>query len=106
MRDNGTDEKLEYDVRKRAKAGTSATFRAVVAIYVMYLGSNLCRSTADGTSTLPPWAGWLSGIFFILAGLAFGIYTWNRYRIEKEAARLPETDEENEAEYDGDDADE
>ena len=106
MRDNETNEKLEYDVQKRAKAGTAATFRAVVCIYVMYLGSNLCRGTADGTSTLPPWAGWLCGIFFILAGLAFGIYTWNRYRIDKEAARLPETDEEAPEENDGDDADE
>ena len=106
MRDDRNGEKLEYDVQKRAKAGMAATFRAVVAIYVMYIGSNLCRSTADGTSTLPDWAGWLSGIFFILVGLAFGVYAWNRYRIEKEAARLPDSDEETYEDNDGDDADE
>ena len=83
-------EKLEYDVQKRAKAGTAATFRGIVAVYIMYLGYNIVKATEDGTSTLPDWAGWTAGVFFIAAALVFGVYIWNRYRRDLEAARLPD----------------
>ena len=45
--------KLEYDIQKRARAGTAATFRAVVAGYIAYLGWKV--ATAEGGS-MPPLA--------------------------------------------------
>ncbi len=100
---NNKNNKLEYDVQKRAKAGTAATFRAIVAIYIIYLGYNILKSTIDGSSTLPAWAGWVIGVFFIAAALGFGFYIWRRWRIDLEAARLPETDEEETEEIQEDD---
>ena len=81
--------KLEYNVQERARAGTRATFRAVAALYILYLGYQLIRGTVDGSSTLPPWAGWSVGIFFIAAALGFGYYIWKRWRADVEAARIP-----------------
>lgn len=88
--------KLEYDVQKRARAGTAATFRAAVALYIAWLGYRLIRSTLDGTSTLPAWAGWTAGIFFIAAALGFGWYIWKRWHIDVEAARIPAQENEEE----------
>ena len=82
------NEKLEYNVQKRAKAGTSATLRAVVALYLLYLGYQLLRSAAAGSGEFPAWAGWTFGMFFLLAGLGFGVYIWKRWRTDVEAARL------------------
>ena len=92
------EELLEYDVQKRAKAGTRATLRAVVALYLMYLGSELLRTVGDEASAFPSWAGWLFGLLFIAAGTVFGAYTWQRYKKEREEARLlpPEESEEEE----------
>ena len=101
MNENRND-KLEYDVQKRAKAGTAATFRAVVAVYIIYLGYNILRSTIDGSSTLPPWVGWTVGIFFIAAALGFGYYIWRRWHRDVEAARLPEAPEPQEIEEEDD----
>ena len=95
--------KLEYDIQKRARAGTAATFRAVVAGYIIYLGWKI--ATAEGSS-MPPLAAKLIGVAFITAALAFGVYTWKRWRLDLEAARLPETEDEEIAEEidDGEDA--
>ena len=84
---------FEYDVQKRARAGTAATFRAVVALYIMYLGYKLIRGMLDGTSTMLPWQGWGFGVFFILAGLGVGYYAWRRWHIDVENARLPKPEE-------------
>ena len=82
--------KLEYDIQKRARAGTAATFRAVVAGYIAYLGWKI--ATAEGGS-MPLLAARLIGCAFIVAAIAFGIYTWKRWRLDLEAARLPEDEE-------------
>ena len=79
--------KLEYDIQKRARAGTAATFRAVVAGYIAYLGWQIATA---GDSSMPPLAARLIGCAFIVAAIAFGIYTWKRWRLDLEAARLPE----------------
>lgn len=79
--------KLEYDIQKRAKAGTTATFRAVVAGYLAYLGWQI--ATAEG-SAVPPLAARLIGGAFIAAAIAFGVYIWKRWRLDLEAARLPD----------------
>lgn len=79
--------KLEYDIQKRARAGTAATFRAVVAGYIAYLGWKI--ATAEG-STMSPLVAKLISCAFLVAAVAFGIYTWKRWRLDLEAARLPE----------------
>ena len=78
-------QKLEFDVRKRASAGTKATFRGIVAVYIAYLGVRLVRDAASGWQIA-------AGIFFIVAALAFGVYIFRRWRLDLEAARLPEED--------------
>ena len=81
---------LKYDIQKRARAGTAATFRAVVAGYLAYLGWKI--ATAGGGS-MPPLAARLIGCAFIVAAIAFGIYAWKRWRLDLEAARLPEEEQ-------------
>lgn len=80
--------KFEYNIRKRAKAGTAATFRAIVAGYIAYLGCRLIRG-AEG------WLFIAVGALFIAAALATCFYIWKRYRIDLEAARLPAGENEN-----------
>lgn len=79
------DPKLEYDVQKRAKAGTAATFRGVVAAYIAYLGYRLIKG-ADSTLFI------VIGIFFILAAAASCFYIYKRWKIDLEAARLKPED--------------
>ncbi len=86
MRD---ENRFEYDVQKRAKAGTAATLRAVISIYVMYLGWNVLKGVVNGNSPVPVWVGWLVAVVFTGAAVAFLIYTWKTYQRDKEAARLP-----------------
>ncbi len=90
MRKAKQDGRPVYDDRMRAKAVTTATLRAVVTLYVMYLGSELILHAGEEGTTLPFWAGVAGGVVFILAGAAFGVYIWNRYQAElKEAELLP-----------------
>ena len=96
MEPNRSD-KLEYYARQRARAGTAATFRGIAAAYIAYLGYRLIRGELDGSSTLPPWAGWLTGILFIAAALGFGYYIWKRWRADVEAARITDTNNEEDA---------
>ncbi len=81
--EKGTGQKLEYDVQKRAQAGLRATLRAAVAVYIIYLGYRLVSGESSGLQTA-------AGVFFIVAALAFGAYTWRRWRLDLEAARLPD----------------
>ena len=80
---------FEYDIQKRAKAGTAATFRAVVALYLIYLACQIIRGVRDGSSSMSPVIGWIAGVFFIAAAAAFGFYTWKRWRADVEASRFP-----------------
>ena len=90
------NEYLEYDVRMRAQAGTTATFRAVVAAYIIYLGVTLIRGAINGggSEKFPLWAGWLFGLLFIACGAGFGVYIFKRWRADVEAARLLPPEEE------------
>ena len=85
-----------YNVQKRAKAGTTATFRAAASIYIAYLGYTILRNYLRGESAVPPWASWLAGIGFIAAALAFGFYTLKRYRADLAAAAVPASEPEEE----------
>ncbi len=91
--ENNNRPKFEYDMQMRAQAGVRAAFRGVVAAYIAYLGYKLIRSAE---------ASWpiAAGAVFIAAALAFGVYTWRRWRIDLEAARLPDEGESDEDEDD------
>ena len=89
--------KLEYNVQQRARAGTAATFRAVVALYIGWLGVRLIRGAMTEASTLPVWAAWLVGVVFIAAAVGFGCYIWNRWKLDVEAARIAEPEPDDEA---------
>lgn len=78
-----------YDFTKRTRAVNAATLRAVVAVYIAYLGWSIIRGVRDGGTTMSPALGWALGIAFIAAAVAVLVYTWKRWRAELEAARLP-----------------
>ena len=78
-------QRFEYDVQQRARAGVKATLRGAVAVYIVYLGYQLVRD-AEGAWQIA------AGVFFIAAALAFGVYAFRRWRLDLEAARLPEED--------------
>lgn len=83
--------KAQYDVQKRARADTAATFRAVVVGYLAYLGWKIANAEGSSMSAL---TARLISTAFIIAAIAFGVFAWNRWRRDLEAARLPEEEHE------------
>ena len=85
------DEKnrVEYDVQRRARAGTSATLRALVAGYLVYLAWQIVKGVRSGETSMSPAVGYAAAVFFLLAALAFAVYLIRRWKKEVEAARLP-----------------
>ena len=86
------EQQFEYDIQKRAKAGTAATLRAVISVYIIYLGWTVLKGVRNGSSPVPFWVGWLVAIVFTAAAIAFGVYTWKTWHRDLEAARLPAND--------------
>ena len=84
--------------RKENTAGKNRSvnffaLRLAVAAYLAYLGFDLLRAFLAGGSTLPAAAAWGCGLGFMAAGLAFGVYSFLRYRREKAAEeKAEETD--------------
>ena len=97
--ENNNSPKFEYDIQLRAQAGLKATFRGVVAAYIAYLGYKLIRDAEASWSIVV-------GAVFIVVALAFGVYAFRRWRIDLEAARLPDEDESEAEDGDGEDEDE
>ena len=83
--ENHNDQRFEYDIQKRAQAGMKATFRGLVAAYIIYLGYKLIQDAAGVWQIA-------AGVVFIVVALAFGVYAFRRWRIDLEAARLPDED--------------
>ena len=79
----------EYNVIRKNRANVSAVLRGAVACYLLYLGVQIAMSAGKAPS-FPVWAAWVLGGFFCLAGAAFGVYTWRRYRADLKAAELTE----------------
>lgn len=98
---DGREPRFEYDIQARARAGTSATLRACVSLYLIYLGWQLIKNSGSGESTMSPALACLFGGLLIAAALAFGVYIFRRYRSDLEAARLKP--EEQEPAADGED---
>ena len=90
------DEKnrVEYDVQSRARAGTSATLRALVAGYLVYLAWQIVKGVRSGETSMSPAVGYAAAAFFLLAALVFAVYLIRRWKKEVEAARLPADREE------------
>ena len=79
----------EYNVIRKNRANVSAVLRGAVACYLLYLGVQIAMGAGKDPS-FPVWAAWVLGGFFFLAGAAFGVYTWRRYRADLKAAELTE----------------
>ena len=86
------EQQFEYDVQKRARAGTAATLRAVISLYIIYLAWSVLKGVRNGSSPVPVWVGWLVAIVFTAAAIAFGVYTWKTWHRDLEATRLPAND--------------
>ena len=86
-----SNEHIEYDVQQRARAGTRATLRALVAGYLAYLAWQIYQGVRSGESTMNPTVGYLAAGFFLLAAVTFAVYLVRHWRLEVEAARLPES---------------
>ena len=78
------------------RSGSLAALRIAAAAYIFYLGWTVLRDTLNGSSTIPVWVGWLAGLVFMGASLAYGVYSFRRYRQEQKAAQAqePSPDEE------------
>ena len=81
------DSKGTESGRSRSKALNFAALRAVVAVYLIYLGVTLILDMMKGESALSPIAAWALGLLFVLAGAGFGLYTWRRWKREAASAR-------------------
>ena len=79
----------ESALTKHSKAVNRAVLRGAVAGYLVYLGGSLIYDQVRGTSSLSPVLGWIVGPLFMIAGAAFGLLTWNRWKTdEKEVQAL------------------
>ena len=76
---------IKYDEAKRSKAGKSALLRAVVVAYIAYLAFKIV--TAEDTSMNLTTAR-IIGAVFIVADIAFAVYTYMRFRSELKSAEI------------------
>ena len=97
------DKQKDSAAAKRNRAGGFFALRLAAAAYLAWLGIDLLRSYLAGGSGLSPALAWGFGLAFPLAGLAFGIYSFRRYRRETAEADPPseKTEEKEENEPDG-----
>ncbi len=86
--------KKQYNVVRKNSADLRALLRGFVAAYLLYLGWKLIASGGDASS-FPPAVGYAVGGLFAAGAIAFGCYTWKRYRADLRDAELtPEEAEE------------
>ena len=87
------DRNANYDPVKRARAGSMAVLRACAAGYLAYLAWQIVVGVRSGESSMAPAVGYTAAAFFLLAAAAFSVYLIRHWRLEVEAARLPDSDE-------------
>ena len=68
---------------EHSKAVNRAVLRGVIAGYLVYLGGSTIYDLLRGTSTLSPVLGWTVGPLFVIAGAAFGWFTWRRWKADE-----------------------
>jgi len=83
--------KKQYNVFRKQQADLRALLRGAVSAYLLYLSWRLAVQGGDDPD-FPPAARILIGVLFAAGAIAFGVYTWKRYRADRSAAEL--TDEE------------
>ncbi len=71
-----------------ARANITASLRGCVCLYLGYLGVSVIRGAASPDTTMPLWLAWVFGVILVLAAAAFGVYTLNRWQLDKAAAAL------------------
>ncbi|MCR5089504.1 MAG: hypothetical protein K6C08_08340 [Oscillospiraceae bacterium] len=81
--------RLEYEVQRRAKAGTAATLRCLVAGYILYLAWQIAKGGASGNTSMSPALSYAAAAVFAAVAVFFIVYSLKRWRQEAEAARLP-----------------
>ena len=87
-REEGMDEKKKENGAAAKSRGVNLfALRLAVAAYLVYLGVDLLRAYLAGGSALSAAAAWGCGLGFPIAGLAFGAYSFLRYRREKAAEK-------------------
>lgn len=86
----------KYHYLRKRKANLTATFRAVVSLYLLYLSWQIAGGALAGDSPIPSQVVWLLCGLFFAAAVGFGFYTWKRYRADLKTAELTqeELDEE------------
>ena len=85
--------KWKFDIQKRTRANTTASFRALVVGYLAWLGWKIANAEEGSMSAL---TAQLISAAFMIAALGFGVYTWKRWRSDLESARLPDAIQEQE----------
>ena len=68
---------------EHSKAVNRGVLRGVIAGYLVYLGGSTIYDLLRGTSTLSPVLGWTVGPLFVIAGAAFGWFTWRRWKADE-----------------------
>ncbi|MBP5433467.1 hypothetical protein [Ruminococcus sp.] len=76
---------IKYDEAKRSKAGKAALLRAVVAAYIAYLAFKIVTAK-DSSMNLT--TARIIGAAFIVADIAFAVYTYMRFQSELKAAEI------------------
>ncbi len=85
--------KKRYNVVRKNSADLHVLIRGIVAAYLLYLGWKLI--TSGGDASFPPAVGYAVGALFAAGAIAFGVYSWKRYRADLHDAELtPEEEEE------------
>ena len=77
-----------YDEQKRSRASITAVLRSIVAFYLAYLGFTIAQSSGTEATTMTPAVGWAICAAFTAAGIAFGVYTLNRYQLDLKNAEI------------------
>ena len=98
----GSEPRFEYDMAQRARAINTATLRACVSLYLIYLRYQVIRNGIDGETTMSLPLCFFFGALLIAAAAGFGVYIIKRYRKDLQSARIelrePESAEEEAAE--------
>lgn len=79
-----------YDMAKKNRANLRATFRGVVALYLLYIAQKMVKNLYAGATDMSAGTAWLIAAAFAAAAVIFGIYTWRSYRRDLAAAKLPD----------------
>ena len=76
---------VKFDMEKRSRAYKSCGLRMIVALYICYLAFKI--SSAEDTS-MSKTLCWIIGGVFMVAAVAFIIYSRKRFLVDLDAAKI------------------